>query len=131
MEEKKVSTIRNILEWVFCIVIALVIAILFRYYIGTPTMVRKSSMYPTLKEEQRLWLNRWIRNTNAVPDRFDIITFEAPTTTTLTEKEKEENVTARYENDPKGIFDKFTYYVLEVNKISYIKRVIGLPRRTC
>lgn len=130
MEEEKISGIRNILEWVICIVIALVIAILFRYYIGTPTMVRKSSMYPTLKEEQRLWLNRWIRNTNAVPDRFDIITFEAPTTTTLTEKEKEENVTARYENDPKGIFNKFTYYVLEINKTSYIKRVIGLPRRT-
>lgn len=131
MEEERISTVRNIFEWVLCIVIALVIAILFRYYIGTPTMVRKSSMYPTLKEEQRLWLNRWIRNTKGTPDRFDIITFEAPTTTTLTEKEKNENVTARYEKEPQGIINKFTYYVLEINKISYIKRVIGLPRRTC
>ena len=131
MEEEKISTVRNILEWVICIVIALVIAILFRYYIGTPTMVRKSSMYPTLKEEQRLWLNRWIRNTKSVPDRFDIITFEAPTTTTLSEKQKDENVTARYEKEPEGVINKFIYYVLEINKTSYIKRVIGLPRRTC
>lgn len=121
------SKIKDILEWILCIVIALVIAILFRYYIGTPTIVKQPSMYPTLKEDQRLWLNRWARTTKKLPEKGDIITFEAPSTTTLSLSEKEENVIARYENEPKSIWGKFSYYVLEMHKMSYIKRVIGLP----
>ena len=58
LEEEKISKIKEVLEWILCIVIALVIAILFRYYVGTPTIVKQPSMYPTLKENQRLWLNR-------------------------------------------------------------------------
>ena len=127
MEENKMSKIKDILEWILCIVIALVIAILFRYYIGTPTIVKQPSMYPTLKEDQRLWLNRWARTTKKLPEKGDIITFEAPSTTTLSLSEKEENVIARYENEPKSIWGKFSYYVLEMHKMSYIKRVIGLP----
>lgn len=127
MEEEKISKLRDALEWVFCIIIALVIAILFRYYVGTPTVVKQPSMYPTLKENQRLWLNRWGRTTKKMPQKGDIITFEAPSTTTLSLEEKEENVIARYENQPTGVLHKFSFYVLELNKISYIKRVIGLP----
>lgn len=127
MEENKISKIKDILEWILCIVIAFVIAIIFRYYIGTPTIVKQPSMYPTLKEDQRLWLNRWGRTTKKLPEKGDIITFEAPSTTTLSLAEKEENVIARYENEPKNIWGKFSYYVLEMHKISYIKRVIGLP----
>ena len=37
--------IKNVLEWVYCIVIAVVIAILIKYFVGTPTIVRQSSMY--------------------------------------------------------------------------------------
>ena len=121
MEENKMSKIKDILEWILCI------AILFRYYIGTPTIVKQPSMYPTLKEDQRLWLNRWARTTKKLPEKGDIITFEAPSTTTLSLSEKEENVIARYENEPKSIWGKFSYYVLEMHKMSYIKRVIGLP----
>ena len=36
------------------------------------------------------------------------------------------NPVAVYENEPKGIFSKFVYYVLEFTKRSYIKRVIAL-----
>ena len=32
-----------------------------------------------------------------------------------------------YNKEPKNWFEKFTYYVLEINKMSYIKRVIALP----
>ena len=38
-----------------------------------------------------------------------------------------DNPVAKYENEPDGLFSKFVYYVLETNKTSYIKRVIGLP----
>lgn len=127
MEEENVSKIRDIIEWIICIVVALVIAILFRYYIGTPTIVKQPSMFPTLKEDQRLWLNRWDRTIHKMPEKGDIITFEAPTTTILKTGEVEESVIARYKNEPKGIFSKFSFYVLEIHKTSYIKRVIGLP----
>ena len=129
MEENKENKVKDIIEWVICIVVALIIALAFRYYIGTPTIVQQPSMYPTLIENQRLWLNRWGRTTKKLPNRGDIITFEAPTRskTTLTEEELEKSVIARYENEPQNVWDKFSYYVLEMNKMSYIKRVIGLP----
>ena len=70
---------RNILEWIYCIIIALVLALLFRYFIATPTIVKQRSMYPTLQENQRLVLNRVARITKKAPKVGDIITFEAPT----------------------------------------------------
>ncbi len=129
MEEEKKNKIKDIIEWIVCIVIALVVALLFRYYIGTPTIVQQPSMYPTLVSGQRLWLNRWGRTTKTMPERGEIITFEAPTRakTVLTKDELEESAIARYEDEPKGLFSKFSYYVLEIGKTSYIKRVIGLP----
>lgn len=127
MEEEKISKLKDMIEWVICIIIALIIAILFRYYIGTPTIVKQPSMYPTLKENQRLWLNRWDRTTKKLPNRGDIITFEAPSTTILTESDLNKSVIARYDKEPKTLFSKFTYNVLELKKISYIKRVIGVP----
>ena len=127
MSEKTIERLKDIGEWILCIIIALVIALAFRYFIGTPTIVKQPSMYPTLEEDQRLWLNRWVRTTNQTPERGDIITFEAPTESILSEEEVEESAIARYENEPTTLWSKFTYYVLEINKTSYIKRVIGLP----
>lgn len=127
MSEGTESKIKDILEWIVCIVVALVIAILFRYYLGTPTIVKQPSMYPTLVENQRLWLSRWNRTIKKMPSKGDIITFEAPSTTVLTQEEMKESVVARYEKEPKSIMGKLTHNVLELNKMSYIKRVIGLP----
>lgn len=119
---------KDILEWIYCIVIAVVLALLFRYFIGTPTIVKQVSMYPTLVQDQRLWLNRWGRTTKKLPNRGDIITFEAPSKKTYTYSEIDEsNPVAKYENEPTGLWSKFAYYVLELGKDSYIKRVIALP----
>ncbi len=120
--------VKDILEWVYCIVIAVVLALLFRFYIGTPTIVKQVSMYPTLVQNQRLWLNRWGRTTKTLPSRGDIITFEAPSkkTYTINQVDKSKPI-AKYENEPKSLLGKFTYYVLEIGKDSYIKRVIALP----
>lgn len=119
---------KDILEWVYCILIAIVIAVLMRYFIGTPTVVKQTSMVPTLEQDQRLWLNRWSRTWHKMPNRGEIITFEAPSTSYVTEDEADlENPIAKYENEPKSLWGKFTYHVLEINKISFIKRVIGLP----
>ena len=127
MKEETKARVKDIIEWIVCIIIALIIAIAFRYYVGTPTIVQQPSMVPTLQPNQRLWLNRWVRTTKKMPSRGDIITFEAPSKLDLTTAEIEENAVARYENEPTSIWSKFSYYVLEVNKTSYIKRVIGIP----
>ena len=70
--------VKDILEWAVCILIAVILAIAFRYYIGTPTIVKRESMYPTLIQDQKLWLSRWDRTIKKMPERGDIITFEAP-----------------------------------------------------
>ncbi len=120
MVDKK-AVIKEVLEWTYCIVIAVVLALLIRYFIGTPTVVKQSSMYPTLKQNQRLVLNRLYRTFHNTPERGDIITFEAPSKSVAT------GVKAVYDNEPNNIFEKFSYYVLEVNKMSLIKRVVALP----
>ncbi len=119
--------LKNILEWVYCIIIAIVIALAVKFFVGTPTVVRQTSMDDTLKEGQRLWLNRWVRTTNGAYNYGDIITFEAPSTTYPSLVNIDfDNPVAAYDYEPKTLFSKFVYYVLETNKTSYIKRVIGL-----
>ena len=119
---------KNILEWVYCVIIAIVLALLFRFFVGTPTIVKQVSMYPTLVQDQRLWLNRWVRTTKKMPSKGDIITFEAPSKKIYTFTEVDQsNPVAKYEDEPQGLWNKFVYYVLELGKDSYIKRVIALP----
>ncbi len=119
--------VKNILEWIYCIIIAVVLALLFRYYIGTPTIVQQPSMYDTLEEGQRLILNRWVRTVNGEYNRGDIITFEAPSESILSAYEVDyDNPVAIYNYNPEGLLEKFTYYVLEFTKTSYIKRIIAV-----
>ena len=120
--------IKNILEWIYCIIIAVVIAILIKYFIGTPTIVKQTSMWPTLEQNDRLILNRLPRTFKKMPERGDIITFEAPSNndTGLLATDIE-NIVAKYDNEPTTWWEKFIYDVLEIGKESYIKRVIALP----
>ena len=121
------STLREVIEWLACIIIAVALALSVRYYIGTPTVVQQTSMFPTLKENERLWLNRWGRTTKKMPERGDIITFEAPSVIKVEDIDYD-NPVAVYNYEPKGLIERFAYYVIETPlKKSYIKRVIGLP----
>ena len=119
---------KNIIEWIECIVVAIIVALLIRYFIGTPTIVKQESMFPTLKQNERLILNRLARTFKEMPERGDIITFEAPSKSYLRQDEIDfDNPVAVYDKEPTNIFSKFTYHVLEWGKTSYIKRVIALP----
>ena len=124
MDNKKII-LKEFLEWWYCIIIALVVALIIRCTIGNflfwQTTVKQTSMYPTLKENQRLIVNRMVKTFNQNIERGDIITFEAPTIKAAT------GIKAIYSSEPEGWFGKFTYYVLEIGKTSYIKRVIGKP----
>lgn len=118
--------IKNILEWIYCIIIAIVLALLVRYYIGTPTIVKMVSMKPTLEPNNRLILNRWSRTTKQEIKRGEIITLEAPEKSYTASTADMDNPVAIYK-EKNGAISKFIYYVLEMGKTSYIKRVIGLP----
>lgn len=125
---KNKKIIKEIGGWIICIVIAIILALLIKYFILTPTVVKQESMYPTLEENQRLILNRLGRTFKQMPERGDIITFEAPTVTYRTEEDTDiSNPIAIYEDEERNIFESFSYNVLEIGKTSYIKRVIGLP----
>ena len=119
--------LKSALEWIYCIIIAIIIALAVKYFVGTPTIVRQTSMDKTLKEGERLWLNRWVRTINGEYEFGDIVTFEAPSTTYPSFYEINfDYPVAKYEYEPEGIWNKFVYYVLETGKTSYIKRVIGV-----
>ena len=127
MNEEKKSKLKNIFEWVYCIIIAVILALFVRYYIGTPTLVKQTSMVPTFQPYNRLILNRLYRTFKTEPKRGEIITFEAPSVASEGEEVNLDNPVAVYNNEPQGVFSKFIYYVIELNKTSYIKRVIALP----
>lgn len=126
VEEKKIKVFKEILEWCFCIFLALIIALVTRYYIFTSTMVKQTSMYPTLKENQRVLLSRTKRITNGQYKRGDIITFEAPSEVKKGIDVDLSNKVAIYNYEPESVMEKLAYYVLELTKMSYIKRVIAI-----
>ena len=125
-ENNKIKISKEIIEWSFCILLAIVIALTTRYYIITSTVVKQSSMYPTLKENQRIIISRTKRITKSQYQVGDIITFEAPSKIKQGAEVDVSNPVAIYNYEPQGLMNKLIYYVLEINKISYIKRVVGI-----
>lgn len=126
IEENSNRVFKAILEWSFCILLALIIALATRYYIFTSVVVRQSSMYPTLKEGERVLLNRTKRITKGEYKAGDIIIFEAPSKINRGNEINISNSIAIYNYEPEGIGNKLIYYILELNKFSYIKRVIAV-----
>ena len=123
MEKTKM---KDILEWICCIAIAVICAVLIRYYVGTPTIVDGESMYPTLVQDERLLVNRLGRTTKTLPQRGEIITIEEPRKTRYSANEiNQSSPIAIYEK--KDGLNWFIYNFLEIGKRSYIKRVIALP----
>ena len=105
--------VKNILEWIYCILIAVVIAILIKYFVGTPTIVKQTSMWPTLEQNDRLILNRLPRTFEKMPERGDIITFEAPSNNATGLNTADiENPVAKYDNEPTSWWGKFIYHIL-------------------
>ena len=125
----KKEILKEIWEWIYCILIAIVIAVLVKYFLCTPTVVQMDSMYPTLKQGDRLLLNRTVVTFKQELKRGQIITFEAPTKEKYSSIDEIDinNPVAQYNNNANSLWKKFAYNVLEIGKRNYIKRVIGLP----
>lgn len=63
-------------EWLKAILIALLLAVVIRYFLFAPIVVDGQSMMPTLQNSDRLIVNK-IGYTISKPERFDIIVFHA------------------------------------------------------
>ena len=126
MEENSKS--KEIFEWIVCILIALIMVVLIKAFVGFPTVVSGASMDSTLRDKQRLWVSRIGIEIHKYPKRGDIVTFEAPSTTYITKASyNPDDVTAEYKNDSKGIGEKIKSSIDIFGETSFIKRVIGLP----
>ncbi len=117
--EIKKSIQREVMEWIVSIVVAFVAALIIKYFIFTPTLVKQGSMTPTILNNERVLINRMVRTFNGDIKRGDIVTFEKPDYVAY-----EEGI-AEY-NKLDGIWDFFVHEVLEIGKTSYIKRVVGV-----
>lgn len=127
-EKKENPLSKEMKEWIVCVLIAVILALFFRYFIGTPTKVKSVSMNPTLIENDTLILNRLTKTFRKMPERGDIITFEAPSVEHIEFDDVDfSNPVAVYDNEPKTFIGKLFYYGLDAGKKSYIKRVIALP----
>lgn len=123
MEEKKVEqeeglTYKKILleiwSWVYNIVFAVVLVLLIKNLLFSMTIVKKTSMYPTIQENNALLVDR-LSQVRGVPlERGDIVVFEAP------EGLAGDNIAYYSEN---STLDKFRKLFV---KTLYVKRVIAV-----
>ena len=116
---------KNMLTWIISMCIAFIIVFLLKTFVGMPTTIKGTSMFPTLSSGEKVFLSTWDASFNKAPKRGDCITFEAPSVEIISNADIK-NPVAIYNTD-KDFFDKVLCYGLGINKSSYIKRVIGLP----
>ena len=115
---------RYLMGWIASCTIALIIVFILRTFIGISTTVKGTSMIFSLYPEDKLFLSTWSTNFAEVPERGEVITFEAPSVLNL---ESSKNYIAIYDKNSRSFGDKVLYYSLGISKSSFIKRVIGLP----
>ncbi len=72
IEEPKKGILREILDWLICIVVAVAIALVIRNYVFTLVNVSGHSMDPTLNDRDVLYVNRFMYE----PEVGDIIVFK-------------------------------------------------------
>ena len=80
-EDRKNRLFIRIIEEAASWIIALILALLTRYYFGAPTLIKYSSMAPTLQDNQRVWSSRLNRIIGAEYERGEVVVFEAPSGT--------------------------------------------------
>jgi signal peptidase I len=76
-EERRVSALRNAVEWIVIIVGALLVAFLVKTFLIQAFYIPSGSMLPTLEEQDRVLVNKLSYDLHAV-HRGDIVVFESP-----------------------------------------------------
>ncbi len=77
--ERRVSGVRNAVEWVVIIVGALLVAFLVKTFLVQAFYIPSGSMLPTLEEQDRVLVNKLSYDLREV-HRGDIVVFESPQT---------------------------------------------------
>ena len=80
------SFAREALSWIGCIVSAFAIALVIKYFIFTPTLVKQGSMTPTILDGERVLINRLVRTFKLDLNRGDIVTLEQPLLSEVSEE---------------------------------------------
>jgi len=119
-EEKKKTIWGEILDWVYCITLAVVITLLIKNLFFSTTIVRQESMYPTLTDGSILLINRLAQVTGEPLETGDIVVLEAPLEVVTNNDEFSEYATYTEDN----LWQKFLKLF---KKTLYIKRVVGVP----
>lgn len=115
---------KKIFEWSFCILFAIIIALLIRYYIAAPSIINQKSMNSTLQEGERIIISRIHRINKSEYTRGQIIIFQTPDVNYLNR-----NITkpiANYNSKAESAIEKIKYNVLELSRRTYVKRIIGI-----
>ena len=115
-KEKEKTILAEVLDWTYCIALAIVITLLIKNLVFSTTIVRKESMVPTLQDGNILVVNRLAQVTKQPLERGDIVVIEAPLGV------KSGTNFAYYKDD--SFMEKVGKLF---KKTLYIKRVIGLP----
>ena len=71
------KTRREILDWIFSICLAIILSLLIRQFLFQPCQVKMSSMFPTLKENEMILVNKLEYRLHQ-PKRGDIVVFHSP-----------------------------------------------------
>jgi signal peptidase I len=120
---------KEMIEWIFCFVVAYILYLIINYFIGTVSGVKQISMKPTANDGEKILIQRTVFNKKELK-HGDIITFIAPSLTV--NKTTMESDIALEGNDAIANYDKhpgiesFTFNFMGIGKKSYIKRVIGI-----
>lgn len=113
-EKKEKTILGEVLDWVYCIALAVVITLLIKNLFFSTTIVRQESMVPTLADGDILFINRFAQVTGTPLETGDIVVLEAPLDT-LSDSEF-----ATYSED-----SLWTKFLKLFKKTLYIKRVVG------
>ena len=115
-KEQEKTILAEVLDWTYCIALAIVITLLIKNLVFSTTIVRKESMVPTLQDGNILVVNRLAQVTKQPLERGDIVVIEAPLGV------KSGTNFAYYKDD--SFMEKVGKLF---KKTLYIKRVICLP----
>lgn len=113
-EKKEKTILGEILDWVYCIALAVVITLLIKNLFFSTTIVRQESMVPTLSDGDILFINRFAQVTGTPLETGDIVVLEAPLDVVS------DSEFATYSED-----NLWTKFLKLFKKTLYIKRVVG------
>lgn len=119
-EKKEKTILSEVLDWVYCISLAVVITLLIKNLFFSTTIVRQESMFPTLTDGSILVINRFSQIIGTPLETGDIVVLEAPLDVITNSDETSEFATYAEDN----LWEKFLKLF---KKTLYIKRVIGVP----